>query len=58
MRPALKTPIDVNGYDVVFVGYPLWWETAPRVVRTFLKSEDWADEGEAKLAKWVDGLGL
>ncbi|MBT1181929.1 flavodoxin [Bifidobacterium sp. CP2] len=42
MRPALVGPIDVKPYDVVFVGYPLWWETAPRVVRTFLESEDWA----------------
>ena len=40
IRPALKTPIDVSGYDTVFVGYPLWWETAPRVVRTFLESQD------------------
>lgn len=40
-RPAMLTPIDVSDYDVVFVGYPLWWETAPRVVRTFLESQDW-----------------
>ena len=32
IRPAMKTPIDVSGYGTVFVGYPLWWETAPRVV--------------------------
>ena len=37
----MKEPIDVSGYDVVFVGYPLWWETAPRVVRTFLEGADW-----------------
>ena len=42
MRPALAAPIDITPYDVVFVGYPLWWETAPRVVRTFLESEDWS----------------
>ncbi|PLS30998.1 flavodoxin [Bifidobacterium margollesii] len=41
IRPALAEPIDVTPYDVVFVGYPLWWETAPRVVRTFLESVDW-----------------
>lgn len=40
-RPALAEPIDVSAYDVVFIGYPLWWETAPRVVRTFLESQDW-----------------
>ncbi|RSX53826.1 flavodoxin [Bifidobacterium goeldii] len=39
---ALAESIDVEPYDVVFVGYPLWWETAPRVVRTFLESADWA----------------
>lgn len=41
VRPEMAEPIDVSGYDVVFVGYPLWWETAPRVVRTFLESQDW-----------------
>lgn len=38
MRPELASPVDVSDYDVVFVGYPLWWETAPRVVRTFSKA--------------------
>ncbi|NEG96890.1 flavodoxin [Bifidobacterium sp. SMB2] len=42
MRPALAEPIDVKPYDVVSVGYPLWWETAPRVVRTFLESAEWS----------------
>ncbi|KFI85214.1 MULTISPECIES: flavodoxin [Bifidobacterium] len=42
MRPELAHSIDITPYDVVFVGYPLWWETAPRVVRTFLESEDWS----------------
>ena len=42
MRPAMREPIDVTAYDVVFVGYPLWWETAPRVVRTFLEGVDWS----------------
>ncbi|TPF96446.1 flavodoxin [Bifidobacterium sp. UTCIF-39] len=42
LRPELADPIDVSDYDVVFIGYPLWWETAPRVVRTFLESQDWS----------------
>lgn len=43
MRPdlAVDNP-SAEGYDVVFVGYPLWWETAPRVVRTWLEAQDWS----------------
>ena len=43
MRPELAADApSADGYDVVFVGYPLWWETAPRVVRTWLEAQDWA----------------
>ena len=40
-RPAIK-PIDTNfsGYDVVYLGYPIWWDLAPRVVYTFLDTYD------------------
>ena len=42
MRPELASDSPSAGdYDVVFVGYPLWWETAPRVVRTWLEAQDW-----------------
>lgn len=40
-RPALKeTGIDISGYDVVFIGYPIWWNQAPRIVNTFIESHD------------------
>lgn len=40
-RPALKSPgADVSGYDVIFIGYPIWWNEAPRVVNTFIESVD------------------
>ena len=43
MRPELASDSpSAKGYDVVFVGYPLWWETAPRVVRTWLEAQDWS----------------
>ena len=43
MRPELAADApSAEGYGVVFVGYPLWWETAPRVVRTWLEAQDWA----------------
>lgn len=40
-RPALKaTDKDLSAYDVVFVGYPIWWGEAPRVVNSFVEAHD------------------
>lgn len=40
-RPALKgTKADVAACDVIFIGYPVWWNQAPRIVNTFIESHD------------------
>ena len=40
-RPALGgSPVDVAAYDVVFIGYPIWWDQAPRIINTFIESND------------------
>ncbi|MDO5001650.1 MAG: flavodoxin [Eubacteriales bacterium] len=40
-RPAIvPLPGGVDGYDVVFVGFPIWWYTAPTIINTFLESYD------------------
>ena len=40
-RPALGgSPVDVAAYDVVFIGYPIWWDQAPRIINTFIESYD------------------
>mgnify|MGYP002555005806 CR=1 FL=1 len=42
-RPALKNKVEnMAQYDVVFVGYPIWWYTAPRIIQSFLESHDFA----------------
>ena len=42
-RPALGgETIDLKDYDVVFLGYPLWWDLCPRPVNTFLEKYDFA----------------
>ncbi|MFZ7101410.1 MAG: flavodoxin [Peptococcaceae bacterium] len=42
-RPALSTHIeDIASYDVVFLGYPIWWYTAPMAIRTFLEEYDFS----------------
>ena len=32
--------IDIDKYDTVFIGYPIWWWTAPMIVGTFLEHYD------------------
>ena len=40
-RPALKdTKLDVTTCDVIFIGYPIWWDQAPRIINTFIESHD------------------
>ena len=40
-RPVLKeTKIDMAAYDIVFIGYPIWWDQAPRIINTFIEKHD------------------
>ena len=40
-RPAIAAPAaDLDQYDTVFVGFPIWWYIAPTIVNTFLESCD------------------
>lgn len=40
-RPQLSTVIDnMNDYDTIFIGYPIWWHTAPMAIGTFLEGYD------------------
>lgn len=40
-RPALKAKkADIGSYDVIYLGYPIWWGVAPRIINTFIESHD------------------
>lgn len=40
-RPAIEIlDADVSQYDVILLGYPIWWGQCPPAVRTFLDSYD------------------
>lgn len=39
-RPEIAEKIDVAPYDKIFIGFPIWWYTAPRIINTFLESAD------------------
>lgn len=40
-RPAITGSVDnMEQYDVIFLGYPIWWGQAPKIISTFLESYD------------------
>ena len=54
-RPAIvKDGLDVSGYDTIFIGYPVWWYTAPTIINTFLESYDFSGK---KIVLWATSGG-
>lgn len=38
-RPALQADsLDTEVYDCIFLGYPIWWDEAPRIINTFIEN--------------------
>lgn len=64
-RPAIAEKLpNMADYDVVFVGFPIWWYVAPTIIDTFLESYDFsgktvapfATSGGSGMGKTVDVL--
>lgn len=42
-RPAISLTLgNLSEYDIVFLGFPIWWDQAPRIINTFMESADFA----------------
>jgi len=41
-RPAIKSKTDMTQYDVVFIGFPVWWYREPSIIDTFAESYDFS----------------
>ncbi len=42
-RPAISGTVeDMEQYSIVFIGFPIWWGEAPRIVSTFMESYDFS----------------
>jgi len=42
-RPAISGSVEnMEQYDIVFLGYPIWWGDAPRIMSTFVESYDFS----------------
>ena len=64
-RPAIAAKRDnMAEYDVIFVGFPIWWYVAPTIINTFLESYDFtgkriilfATSGGSGLGKTDEGV--
>ena len=44
-RPKISGSVEnMDNYDVVYIGYPIWWGEEPRIIDTFLESYDFSDK--------------
>jgi len=42
-RPAMVKDLEgIENYDKVFIGFPVWWYTAPTIINTFLEAYDFS----------------
>ena len=42
-RPEIATKVsNMEDYDTIFIGFPIWWYVAPRIINTFLESYDFS----------------
>ena len=64
-RPAIKAGKgNIGDYDTIYIGYPIWWYVAPRIINTFIESYDlkgktlipFATSGSSSIAKSVEEL--
>lgn len=64
-RPEMaEDHIQMDDYDVVFLGFPIWWYVAPTIINTFLESHDFsgkkiilfATSGGSKFGKTIEEL--
>ena len=65
IRPEItESNVQIADYDVIFLGFPIWWYVAPTIINTFLESSDFsgkkiilfATSGGSKFGKTVEEL--
>ncbi len=39
-RPEIQNNIETDSYDVIYLGYPIWWGDVPKIILTFLDTND------------------
>lgn len=64
-RPAIKGRCErMADYDIVYIGFPIWWYTVPSIINTFMESYDlrgktlilFATSGGTEITKTAENL--
>ena len=67
IRPAIADKdAQIDQYDIIYLGFPIWWYVAPTIINTFLESYDFAGKkvilfatsGGSKFGKTVEELKI
>ena len=43
-RPGISNSIELDEYDTIYLGYPIWWGKEPRIILTLLDQYDLTDK--------------
>lgn len=66
-RPEIiHADVNMENYDTIFLGFPIWWYVAPTIVNTFLEKYDFSNKriilfatsGGSGFGKTLDNIGL
>ncbi len=45
VRPAIKNEgSNISDYDTILIGFPIWWDLAPRVINTFIEENNFENK--------------
>ena len=56
-RPGIAAMPDLSGVDEIWIGYPIWWYTHPRIINTFFDQADLAGK-QVHLFATSGGTGI
>ncbi|WP_455644858.1 flavodoxin [Methanosphaera sp.] len=57
IRPEIASSIDISNYDNILLGFPVWWYTAPSIIKTFIEDNDFTNK-TVKMFVTSGGTGI
>lgn len=56
-RPEIATEFSLDGYDRIYIGYPIWWWTNPKIILTLIEKYDFSGKEVVLFCtSWSSGI--